>query len=415
MSSEPAVDFQPIETNDAAVAGLGAEGKVAYFVEQACQLGASDLFFAAEEARFTVRMRHLGAMRDVAHLTSVEGHRCTNHIKALAGIDLVERRRPVDGRWIFQSQAGKVDLRINIIPTLFGEDLTIRIFERDMKLRGLEHLGLLRQQHSELMGMLGSAGGLILVTGPSGAGKSTTLYACLTQLHDGLRKINTIEDPVEYAITGIRQSQVNSAIELDFADLLRAVLRQSPDIIMIGEIRDPLTAQTAIRAANSGHLVLSTLHAPVASAAVQSMLNLGVNSHFLATCLRGVVTQRLVRVLCPECRIKIELDEAPETFADIQRWLEPGEAHAMYAPAACDRCRNMGYIDRTGVFEVMPVMGSVRKLIAHGAGSREIEAEAIREGMIEFRRSGMVKVAQGVTSTEELLRVVPSEYLGVDD
>ncbi|HWA99695.1 MAG TPA: GspE/PulE family protein, partial [Pirellulales bacterium] len=323
-------------------------------------------------------------------------------------------RRTLDGRWIYHREGHIVDLRINALPTLYGEDLTIRVLDHATSLRKLDGLGLLRSQVNEVLAMLNSAGGLVLVTGPNGAGKTTTLYACLQYLNDSRRKINTIEDPIEYAVDGLRQSQVNPHVELDFPELLRGVLRQSPDIIMIGEIRDSVTAQTAIRAANSGHLVLSTLHAPVAAGAIQSMIALSVHPHFLSTCLRGVITQRLVRVLCPKCRKRVDLGEGAPTFDDVKPWLEPGTGSAMYAPGGCETCHGTGYVERTGVFEVLSCSSEVRRMIAEGNTSSDIENRAIADGMLEFRRSGMIKVAQGTTTTEELLRVIPSEYLGLE-
>jgi type II secretory ATPase GspE/PulE/Tfp pilus assembly ATPase PilB-like protein len=280
--------------------------------------------------------------------------------------------------------------------------------------RTLDSLGLMPRQQEEVRAMLRSPGGLILVTGPNGAGKTTTLYTCLHTLNDGRRKINTIEDPIEYAVEGLRQSQTNAGIDLDFPDLLRAVLRQAPDVIMIGEIRDSVTAQTAIRAANSGHLVLSTLHAGVAAGAVQSMLSLQVNPHFLSTCLRGVITQRLVRVLCPQCKQPVQEHDSPNMLQEVEGLLEAGQPSQPCAARGCDHCWQTGYNDRTGVFEILPVTAAIRKLIAQAASVREIESEAMREGMIGFRRAGLLKVAQGLTSHEELLRVIPTDFPGLD-
>jgi type II secretory ATPase GspE/PulE/Tfp pilus assembly ATPase PilB-like protein len=405
----PAAAFEPVARGDDATALVDG------FINRAENLRASDLFLAVEDGYVSVSVKRLGAMLELDRLNLAEGRRCMNHIKAVAGLDLVERRRPLDGRWIYRNGARTIDLRISIIPTLYGEDLTMRILNREMSNLPLDDLGMVRHQCGELTSMLAGAGGLILVTGPYGAGRTTTLYACLHHLNDGQRKINTIEDPVEYSVAGLRQSQVNTSIGLDFPDLFRAVLRQSPDVIMIGEIRDPITAQTAIRAANSGHLVLATLHAPVAAAAVQSMLSLGVNAHFLSTSLRGVVTQRLVRVLCPRCKSSLDIEDAPVTFDEIRPWLEPHEGRSLHSAEGCDACNRTGFTDRTGVFEVLPITVRLRKLIAQGATARDIEAEAIKEGMIELRRAGLLKVAQGVTTVDELLRVVPTEYLGLDE
>ncbi|HWL72458.1 MAG TPA: ATPase, T2SS/T4P/T4SS family, partial [Burkholderiaceae bacterium] len=253
-------------------------------------------------------------------------------MKVESGIPLDARRRPSEGRWIRRRDNGTAtDLRINTLPTLYGEDISIRLLERESDLRTLDSLGLLPRQMHELIAMINSPGGLVLVTGPTVSGKTTTLYACLQNLNNGSRKINTIEDPVEYAVPGLRQSQVNPLLEIDFPEMLRSVLRQAPDVIMVGEIRDPLTAQTAVRAANSGHVVLATLHAPIAAGAIQSMLSLDVHPHFFSSCLRGVVTQRLVRSLCPECKCAYDISESPLTFEEVNGFLEPGQGDKLYS------------------------------------------------------------------------------------
>jgi type II secretory ATPase GspE/PulE/Tfp pilus assembly ATPase PilB-like protein len=361
-------------------------------------------------------VRRLGQIAPVTQLNPTDGRRAMSYIKAISGLDLAEHRRPLDGRWIFVRASGqRIDLRINTLPTLYGEDFTLRILDRDTQLRTMDALGLTRRQVNDVAAMLNSTDGLILVTGPTGAGKTTTLYAFLNYLNDGKRKINTIEDPIEYALPGVRQSQVHSQIEVDFPELLRSVLRQSPDVILIGEIRDALTAQTAIRAANSGHLVFATLHAGVAGAAVQSMFGWDVGPLFVSTCLRGVITQRLIRTLCPECKAPIDMRDAPLAFDEVRQWLEPGQGDAMYAHRGCPKCLHTGYAGRTGLFEIMPITRRIRGLIAAQAPAASIESEAIAEGMIEFRRGGLLHVASGKTSAEEIIRVVPPEHLGVED
>jgi len=262
---------------------LGPEEAVSRLIDHAVAIQASDLYLTSNENHVAVLARHLGIVRILTVLNLELGRRCLNAIKALAGMDVVEHRRPQDGRWLRHLPSGdKIDLRINTIPTLFGEDFTLRLLVRRPSFVNLENLGMELQDYHQLLNILASPSGLILVTGPTGSGKTTTLYACLGYLNNGLRKINTIEDPVEYAVDGIRQSQVNQQLDVDFPELLRSVLRQAPDIIMVGEIRDPLTAETAVRAANSGHLVLATLHAPIAAGAIQSMLSFGIPHHFLA-------------------------------------------------------------------------------------------------------------------------------------
>jgi type II secretory ATPase GspE/PulE/Tfp pilus assembly ATPase PilB-like protein len=393
---------------------LPAEAAVSALIAHAITLPASDVFFATNEQHTAVQVRHWGMVRNIAIISSDQGKRIISHIKARAGLDLTNVRKPLDGRWIYSAADSDqtVDLRINSIPTVHGEDMAVRLFMRDSALFDLDYLGMNRDQLNNLRGMLGSPGGLILITGPTGSGKSATLYACLAHLNDGNRKINTIEDPVEFVIEGLRQSQVHSAIDLSFSELLRSVLRQSPDVIMIGEIRDAATAQTAVHAANSGHLVLATVHAASSTSAVQSMRSLGVHAHFLASCLRGVVSQRLVRTLCPTC--KTSFDVPDDTFADVKHLLDAGEGSKLYAPHGCPECYGTGYAGRTGLFEVMPVSRSIKTLIADGATTADLRNKAIDEGMAEFRQSALLKVAHGVTSTEEVFRVIPAENLLLD-
>jgi type II secretory ATPase GspE/PulE/Tfp pilus assembly ATPase PilB-like protein len=374
----------------------------------------SDLFFSTHENHISVSVRHLGFIRLMTVMPLELGRRCITHIKVMAGMDVAERRRPLDGRWVRDvGSSHKVDLRISTIPTLYGEDLAMRLLIREFGLLDLEELGLMQRNLNQLVDMLNSPSGLILVTGPTGSGKTTTLYACLKQLNNGQRKINTIEDPIEYAIEGIRQSQVNVHIQVDFPDLLRAVLRQSPDVIMIGEIRDPMTAETAVRAANSGHLVLATLHAPVSAGAIQSMLSLGVHPHFLSSSLRGVIAQRLVRTLCPKCKEPFDLSYAPQTFEDVRQWLAPGEGESLYVAKGCNDCLQTGYASRTGIFEVLPISAAQRQMILDRQPTQVLRDKALKEGLIEMRQVALLKVARGETTVEELLRVIPVEFLGL--
>ncbi len=258
------------------LSALSAEEAAHAVIERAAALQASDLYLDSEEHHVLVAVRHLGVVRKVTQVSLEQGRRMITHLKALAGADIAEKRKPQDGRLVHRLAGGRMlDLRVSSIPTLFGEDIDVRLLDRDTRRLALEELGMTPRESQHVLAMLNNPGGLILVTGPTGAGKTTTLYAFLHYLNDGRRKINTIEDPIEYAMPGVRQSQVILKHGVDFPEMLRGVLRQSPDVIMIGEIRDAVTAQTAVRAANSGHLVLATLHAPVAAAGVQSMLNLG--------------------------------------------------------------------------------------------------------------------------------------------
>jgi general secretion pathway protein E len=392
--------------------GDALEESVAGLIRHAVNMPASDLFISFDESDAAISVRHLGMVRCLQRVSHETGRRIINVVKAHGGMDLAQRNRPLDGRWVCAISDGeKVDLRVSTIPTLYGEDLCARLLRRSAALADIENLGLHRQGLAELKAMLSSSGGLILVTGPTGVGKTTTLYACIQHLHDGTRRINTIEDPIECAFPGVRQSAVRPQIALDLPELLRSVLRQAPDVIMIGEIRDPVTAETTVRAANSGHLVLATLHAPIAAAAVDSMLALGVHPHFLGTGLLGIITQRLLRTLCPKCRISWDISDAPHTFDEVRNWLQPGQGQAIYSAPGCDHCYREGYTDRTAVFEVLNVTKPIRQLITERATARQIRDKAVEQGMIDIRRAALLKVADGLTSIEEVVRAVPAEHL----
>jgi len=397
------------------VSGMPIEKAVAKLIEYASSISASDLFLVSEPTSLSAQVRHLGHVKKISRVPLELGRKYISHIRACAGMNVTDKRRPIDGRWVYLTENGAViDLRINTIPTIHGEDLALRLLVRESHLLTLENLGLIPEQYIALSDMLDTPSGLILMTGPTGSGKTATLYACLMKLNDGRRKINTIEDPIEYSLDGLRQSQVNPAIQLGFAELFRSVLRQSPDVIMLGEIRDPETADTAVRAANSGHLVMATVHAPTAAGAIQSMRALGVNSHFLSTALRGVVSQRLVRTLCPKCRVSFDLSAAPNTFEDIRQWLGEGEGRELFASPGCEDCEGTGYVARTGLFEVMPITRGLRDLISEGHSTADIRARAVEDEMLEFRQVGLIKIAQGQTSIEEILRVIPTEHLALE-
>jgi len=394
---------------------MEAGAAVNALLERAAELRASDLFLLADERFVTISIRRLGTVEKLAVVSLEHGRQMTTHIKVNAGMDISERRRPADGRWIHGVAARKLDLRINCTPTLHGEDMTIRLWDHSMGLLGLDELGMSRKDLNKLLFMLNHPSGLLLVTGPTGTGKTTTLYACLQYLNDGARKINTLEDPIEYALEGIRQSQTNAKLGLDFPELLRNVLRQAPDVIMIGEIRDAETAATAVRASNSGHLVLATLHAPTAAGAIHSMLALDSHAYFLSGSLLGVIAQRLVRTLCPHCRVKYDLSDSPQTFQEVQALLRDGEGKAIYGPGGCEQCYHVGYAGRTGLFEIMAVNQELRRLVSEAAPSAVIEEAAVRSGLLVFRHGALLKVAQGITSTEEILRDVPAEHLGLEE
>jgi type II secretory ATPase GspE/PulE/Tfp pilus assembly ATPase PilB-like protein len=395
------------------------EWLVTDLVEYAIVAGASDLFFATNQDDVEVTMRHLGIIRLVTRLTIVNGVRCMAYIRGAANMKFAEKKHPQDGRWIFKRPGGPaVDMRLSTMPTLYGESMAMRILHRDSHLTRLEGLGFHPTQIGAVESLLHSPGGLILVTGPTGSGKTTTLYAGMHYLNNGRRKIHTIEDPIEYAVPGLRQTQVDDASGAGFAEMLRAVLRQGPDVVMIGEVRDKSTAETAVRAANSGQLVFATLHAPVAASAVHSMLGMGISPYLLCSSLLGVIGQRLVRVLNPKTRMPIDLSDAPETFAEIRPWLEDesdGKTVYMAAGPVENGTGTDSYEGRTGVFEVLLSSPGLRKIITEQKSASAIAQKAIEEGMLDFRRAALLKVAKGITSFDEMQRAVPTGAMWVDE
>jgi type II secretory ATPase GspE/PulE/Tfp pilus assembly ATPase PilB-like protein len=299
---------------------------------------------------------------------------------------------------------GGIDLRLSTLPTLYGEDLAMRILDR-RRLISLEEIGFHPTNFARLHSIINRPGGLVLVSGPTGMGKTTTLYAILKYLNDGTRKIHTLEDPIEFTLEGIHQTQVNVRRGVDFPDLLRAVLRQSPDIIKVGEIRDSVTAEIVVRAANSGQLVFATSHARTTVEACEAMLVLGVQPQFLASGLLGIVTQRLIRKLCPHCKIPLKPDE--DLFV-----LHPSGDEQMYIPRGCPECHDTGYIGRVAVGEVLRVTHEVERMIRSATSMymHEIHKKAVEEGMIDLRADAQQKLDAGIKSPDEILRAIPNVF-----
>ena len=418
-TAQTAAAHEPMLTD---LSGLRAEDAIDKLIARSVQMGASDLFLVTNEQHVAAEVRHLGLMRTIAILDREQGKRAIAFVRNNAGMDLGETRHPDEGRWIWVPDGdgadgdadNSVDMRISVIPTLYGEDIAVRLLVRSNTLYKLENLGMYDKQLGKYQQLIANPAGMVLITGPTGSGKTATLYATLMKLNDGRRKINTIEDPIEYAVEGLRQSQVNAAIDLSFPDLLRAVLRQNPDVIMVGEIRDKETALTAVRAANSGMFVIATLHSPSTAATVQAMRAYGVSNHFLANSLRGVVAQRLIRTLDPATRTKIDLG-GTHAFEEIKDLLKEGEGETVYAPGPAESNQMSGYSGRTGIFEVMTVSRAIRQMINDNEPAAKIREQSIRDGMLEFRKAALMKVARGETSTEEVFRVIPSEELLLDE
>ena len=365
-------------------------------VTEAVRLSVSDIFFSSADSRYDVAFRRLGIVEQVRSLTSEEGARLVNFIKTKADLDITQHFQPQDGRIsVTLDEGGSYDLRIATLLTLFGESLSIRVLDPQKMMLGLDALGFHPTNFRRLVSLLDKPGGLILVAGPTGTGKTTTLYSMIRYLHNGKRKIHTLEDPIEFALDGIHQSQINPRRGLDYADLLRGVLRQSPDIIMVGEVRDSVTAEILVRAANTGQLVLATSHAGSTSEAIEALLTFGVKAQFLASALLGIVSQRLLRPLCPECKVALDDDVNADT--------------KIYLPQGCPACRQTGYSGRIAVGEVMLITPAIRSMIHNASPVSPIRQAALADGMIDLRTDAQDKLDKGLTSVDEILRTVPGE------
>ena len=373
--------------------------------ETAVELRASDIHIEPGRSSLTVRMRVDGLLRSVATPNGVPPAAVISRIKILAGLNIAERRLPQDGGARVRAARSELDVRVAIMPTQHGESAVIRLLPRDRALLSIDKLGFLAGDQAKLRRMLALPHGMIIVTGPTGSGKTTTLATVLSLLNEPTRKILTIEDPVEYEIPGISQSQAKPSIGLTFATALRSFVRQDPDVIMVGEVRDSETAHVAIHAALTGHLVLTTLHTETAAAAVPRLLDLGVEAFLLRSTLRAVIAQRLVRQLCDRCKTS-----RPLTHDDVEadpRYTAVGLAvgNVIFEPAGCERCGGVGYRGRIGVFEVLEMNEEVRALVEEQSDWESIDKVAIRNGMTTMIEDGLAKCLSGMTSAAEILRV----------
>jgi general secretion pathway protein E len=374
-------------------------------LEKAVELRATDIHIEPFRNSLVVRMRVDGMLRPVPAPEGALPQALISRIKILAGLNIAERRLPQDGAARLHISRVDMDVRVATMPTQYGESAVIRLLPKDRGVHDIARLGLAPGDEAKLRRLLRLPHGMIVITGPTGSGKTTTLASMLSILNETTRKILTIEDPVEYEIHGINQTQVKPAIGLDFATALRSFLRHDPDVIMVGEVRDQDTAHIAIHAALTGHLVLTTLHTETAAAAVPRLLDLGVESFLLQSTLRAVVAQRLVRVLCERCKQTRRL--AASDIADDPRYtmlgLRAGEI--AHEPRGCERCGGTGYRGRMGVFEVLEVSEPIRELVRPLTNSGVIEKAATQAGMTTMVDDAVAKCRAGVTSASEVLRV----------
>jgi len=379
---------------------------VDWLLQYAFEQRASDIHIEPRRGITRVRFRIDGVLHSVYEFPGHVGTAVTSRLKILGRLNVAEKRRPQDGRIKTRKpDSQEVELRLATLPTAFGEKMVLRIFDPDVLLKSYEQLGFSREDRERWNGITSRPHGIVLVTGPTGSGKTTTLYSTLKQLATPELNVCTIEDPIEMVEPAFNQMQVQTNIDLTFAAGVRALLRQDPDIIMIGEIRDLETAEMAVQAALTGHLVLSTLHTNDAPSAITRLMELGIPPYLIRATVLGIMAQRLTRNLCPHCKVACEPDEhAWKTLTQPWRAPLPKE---FYQPDGCLECRQTGYIGRSGVYEILELSNAMVRQITEGCELEQLRADAYKSGMKSLRLSGAQKVAAGLTSVEEILRVTP--------
>jgi general secretion pathway protein E len=374
-------------------------------IQRAVEARASDIHVEPFENRLKIRYRVDGVLRDVEAPPSRSSAAVISRIKIMAKLNIAERRLPQDGRISVRIQGKELDLRVSTVPTLFGESVVIRLLDKDSVKFDFEALGYDGVTVERLKRVLGLPHGIIVVTGPTGSGKSTTLYTALHRLNSDERKIMTVEDPVEYQLDGVNQIQVKPQIGLNFATALRAIVRQDPDVIMVGEMRDAETVRIAVQSALTGHLVLSTLHTNDAAGAITRLLDMGVEDYLLTSTINGIVGQRLVRRLCDHCKTRREA--LPEVAAELglRPLQEDSPSVFLYEPQGCDHCGGVGFRGRLALAEVLIMSNGLRAAVMRHADATELQRMAVAEGMETIYRAGLRKCVEGLTTLEEVLRV----------
>lgn len=380
---------------------------VSFVIAEAFKRRASDIHIEPLELKCRIRYRIDGVLYEVESPPKQLQNSIISRIKIMANMSIDEKRIPQDGRIKLKVLGRDIDLRVSTVPGNHGESVVMRILDRTSLLLGLPQLGFMAEDEKRFKQLIDLPNGIILVTGPTGSGKTTTLYACLNGINKPDRKIITVEDPVEYLISGINQVQVNEDIGLSFVNVLRSILRQAPDIIMIGEIRDVETANIAIHASLTGHLVFSTLHTNDAAGAVTRLIDIGVKPFLVASSVQGIMAQRLVRTICPKCKVSYK-----PLFDQLKTVKIPEvEKVTFWKGAGCDYCNNSGYYGRTGIFELLVIDDELRKLIYQKVPSTEIKKRARQLGMKTLMEDGLLKVYSGITTLDEALRIAGEESL----
>ena len=377
---------------------------VSLIITNALDTRASDIHIEPFENRLIVRYRIDGVLHEVESPPRRLSAAVISRIKIMANLDIAERRLPQDGRIRLRVQGKEIDLRVSTVPTMHGESVVMRILDKGGVALDFKRLGFEDDTLKKFLNVLMEPHGILLVTGPTGSGKTTTLYTALDRLNQPDVKILTVEDPVEYQMAGINQIQVKPQIDLTFANALRSIVRQDPDVIMIGEIRDLETAQIAVQSALTGHLVLSTVHTNDAASTVNRLLDMGVEDYLLTSTVIGILAQRLVRTLCPAC--KTSYTALPEVVAELglHKFAPPGDI-TLYHAKGCKECAQTGFIGRISIMEMLPMSDPLRTHIMRHANSAELRTEAIKEGMVTMYEDGMRKALNGSTTFEEVLRV----------
>jgi len=377
---------------------------VSLIITNALETRASDIHIEPFENRLIVRYRIDGVLHEVESPPRKLAPAVISRVKIMANLDIAERRLPQDGRIRLRAQGKEIDLRISTVPTMHGESVVMRILDKGGVALDFKRLGFEDDTLKSFLDVLLEPHGILLVTGPTGSGKTTTLYTALDRLNKPDVKILTVEDPVEYQMPGINQIQVKPQIDLTFANALRSIVRQDPDVIMIGEIRDLETAQIAVQSALTGHLVLSTVHTNDAPSTVNRLLDMGVEDYLLTSTVIGIQAQRLVRTLCPDCNQPYTA--LPELVAELglSKFAGGGDI-TLYHAKGCKQCANTGYVGRISIIEMMPMTDGMRTLVMRHANANELRAQAIKDGMVTMYEDGMRKALRGVTTFEEVLRV----------
>ena len=398
-------------------AGKDAEGDdapiirlVGKTIEEALAARASDIHVEPFQQRLRVRYRIDGVLKEIASLEHTLLAPMTSRLKIMAGLDIAERRKPQDGRISFRTQGRDIDIRTSVLPGSHGETIVMRLLDKERGLMSLQGLGFEGADRERFSRIIGRPNGIVLVTGPTGSGKTTTLYAALQELNRPDVKIITAEDPVEFNIRGINQCQVKSRIGLNFSRILRAMLRQAPNVILVGEIRDKETAEIAVQAALTGHLVFSTLHTNDAPSAVMRLMELGIPPYLINATVLGVLAQRLVRTLCPACKIREDESTTAASLAALAELVKPWQisgSYRPYQPVGCVDCRMTGFRGRTGLYELLSISEAFKDKVNHEPKMESLRRQGVSDGMRPLRLAGAARVAEGLTTLDEVLSCTP--------